>query len=145
MTAYHLGVELGRYISLERLIEENKERYYETLQQSSQGWHDGKHDPWPYVGYVLFIIKKAYDEFEQRAGKVSAQKGEKAELVLNAIRQQPGEFRLVDIEQACPGVGRDWIQTLLTELKAKGELSCAGKGPAARWRLVSRGKGSTLK
>ena len=143
LQSYHLGFEVGRYISLERLIEENKERYYETLQQSSQAWHDGKHDPWPYIGFLLFIIKKACDEFEQRAGEVSAPKGEKAEMVLNAIRQQPNEFRLVDIEQACPGVGRDWIQTLLTELKANGKLSCAGKGPAARWRLVSKSEGST--
>lgn len=145
LTAYHLGMEVGRYISLERIIEENKERYYETLQQSSQGWHEGKHDPWPYIGYLLFIIRKAYDEFSQRAGAVAAPKGEKAELVSRAIRQQHGEFRLADIEHACPGVGRDWIQTLLTEWKSEGRVSCAGKGPAARWRLVSKSKGSTPK
>jgi len=45
LTAYHLGMEVGRYISLERIIEENKERYYETLQQSSQGWHEGSTIP----------------------------------------------------------------------------------------------------
>ena len=43
LQCYHLGIEVGRYISLERLIEQHKERYYETLQQSSQGWHEGKH------------------------------------------------------------------------------------------------------
>lgn len=48
LTAYHLGIEVGRYVSLERIIEENKARYYETLQQSSQGWHEGKHNPWPH-------------------------------------------------------------------------------------------------
>jgi len=47
LTAYHLGIDVGRYISLERIIEDNKARYYETLQLSSQGWHEGKHDPWP--------------------------------------------------------------------------------------------------
>ena len=144
LTAYHLGVEVGRYISLERLIEENKERYYETLRQSSQGWHEGRHDPWPYVGYLLFILKKAYDEFAERAGTTSSPKGEKAELVLEAIRQCSGSFRLVDIEKACPGVGRDWIQSLLSEWKAKGEIACAGRGPAARWNLV-KNKGSTSK
>ena len=30
LSLYHLGFEAGRYISLERLIENNKERYYET-------------------------------------------------------------------------------------------------------------------
>ncbi len=137
LTCYHLGLEVGRYISLERLIEENKERYYETLQQSSQGWHKGKHDPWPYIGYLLFIIKEAYKEFEERVGNIGAPKGAKAELVLKAIGEQTGPFRLVDIEEACPGVGRDWIQTLFTEMKNKGELSCSGRGPAARWQLIS--------
>jgi Fic family protein len=45
LQCYHLGFEVGRYISLERLIEQNKERYYETLAQSSRGWHEGAHDP----------------------------------------------------------------------------------------------------
>ena len=44
LQCYHLGREVGRSISLERLIEQNKERYYETLKLGSQGWHEGKHD-----------------------------------------------------------------------------------------------------
>ena len=144
LQCYHLGYEVGRYISLERLIENNKERYYETLEQSSQGWHEGKHDPWPYVNYVLFILKTAYREFEERVGKVVSPKGAKTELVLDAIRHQTGEFRLVDIERLCPGVGREWIRVLLASLKKSREVSCQGKGPAARWRYRER-KRSTIK
>jgi hypothetical protein len=59
---------MGGYISLERLIEQRKDRYYQTLEQSSQGWHEAKHDPWPYINYILSIIKMAYREFEQRVG-----------------------------------------------------------------------------
>lgn len=44
LQCYHLGHAVGRYISLERLIEQNKARYYETLEQSSQRWHEGHHD-----------------------------------------------------------------------------------------------------
>jgi Fic family protein len=68
LQCYQLGYEVGRYISLERTIEENKERYYETLEESSQGWHEGKNDPWPYVNYLLYILKLAYREFEERVG-----------------------------------------------------------------------------
>ena len=68
LQCYHFGYEVGRYISLERTIEENKERYYETLEQSSQGWHEGTHDPWPYINYLLYILKVAYREFEERIG-----------------------------------------------------------------------------
>jgi hypothetical protein len=86
------------------------------------------------VGYLVFIVKRAYSEFEQRVGEVAGARGEKSELVLEAIRKQAGEFRLVDIERACPGVGRDWIRAILFELKKKGEVVCTGKGKAARWR-----------
>jgi Fic family protein len=135
LQSYKLGYEVGRYISIERLIEENKERYYETLEQSSQGWHEGKHDPWPYVNYVLYVLKTAYREFEERVGQVASPRGAKAELVLQAIGSQAGEFRLADIERACPGVGRDWIRALLLKLKQSGKVRVSGKGPAARWRL----------
>lgn len=61
-----VGYEVCRYISLERLIEQNLERYYETLEIGSQGWHQARHDPWPYISYLLFILKEAYGEFDER-------------------------------------------------------------------------------
>ena len=141
---YHLGYEVGRYVSLERVIEENKDRYYKTLEQSSQGWHEGKHDPWPYINYVFYILKSAYREFEERVRQTPSPKGAKAEMVLSAIRRQTGEFRLADIEAACPGVGREWIRSLLADLKNSGKVVCYGKGPGARWRYT-RNKRSTSK
>src|SRR5258708_16819900 len=75
LQCYHLGYEVGRYISLERLIEENNERYYETLEQSSQRWHEGESDPWPYINYVLFILQTACREFEERVDQISSPRG----------------------------------------------------------------------
>lgn len=143
LALYQHGYEVGRYISLERLIEEGKDDYYRVLQESSQGWHEGKHDFLPWLNHVLAITGRAYVEFERRAGEVKAPRGAKAGQVLAAIREQVGEFRLADIEQACPGVGREWIRSLLTDLKATGEVICRGKGPAARWTyLESKGSNS---
>ena len=144
LQCYHLGYEVGRFISLERVIEENKERYYETLEQSSQGWHEGKHDPWPYINYILYILKSVYREFEERVGQNPSPKGAKAEMVLTMIRKQTKEFKLSEIEAACPGVGREWIRSLLADLKRSGEVTCQGKGPGARWRY-HRSKGTTSK
>src|SRR4030042_720847 len=104
LQCYHLGYEAGRYISIERIIEQSKDRYYETLEQSSQGWHEGKHDPWPYINYVLSILKMAYREFAERVGEVKAPRGSKTDLVLAAINRFAGEFTVSQLEQACPGV-----------------------------------------
>lgn len=136
LTAYHLGIEVGRYISVERLIEENKERYYETLKLSSQGWHEGKHDPWPYIGYLLFILKEAYREFEDRAGEVKAPRGEKTDLIESAIGRLNEPFTVSDICQACPGVSIDLIRKVLGRLKGK-RVECLGRGQSAQWRLLN--------
>ena len=131
---YHLGYEAGRYISIERIIEQSKDRYYETLEQSSQGWHERKHDPWPYINYFLFTLKAAYREFEERVGQLRTPKGAKTELVKSAIDSFTGEFSLSDLERACPGVSRDMIRMVLRELQGRKEVECLGRGPGALWR-----------
>jgi Fic family protein len=133
---YHLGYEVGRYISLERLIEETKDRYYETLEQSSQGWHDGKHDPWPYVGYVLYTLKTAYNEFEQRVGQIKSPRGEKTAVITDAVARQNGSFSVADIQRACPGVSIDLIRLVLKDLRPK--IECLGRGRNARWQKTKR-------
>src|SRR5205807_5198128 len=69
LTCYHAGLEVGHYISLERLVEQNKERYYETLKLSSDGWHKGNHNPWHYINFLLYTLIDAYKEFERRVGQ----------------------------------------------------------------------------
>jgi hypothetical protein len=137
---YQLGYEVGRYISLERLIEANKERYYETLEQSSRLWHEGKHDPWPYVNYLLFILKSAYKDLAGRIESVAEPRGAKTEAVLTAIAAMPGDFTFADLERACPDVSHDMIRKLLRDQKGK-TVDCLGKGPGALWRK----RGNTLK
>lgn len=134
LQCYHLGYEVGRYVSLERLIEQNKARYYETLEQSSQGWHEARHDPWPYIDYVLFILKTAYREFAERVADIKAPRGAKTEQILAAMGRFAGEFSLSQLEQACLGISRDMIRRVLRQQRAAGAVECQGRGPAARWR-----------
>lgn len=48
---YHFDYQVGRYISLERIFEESREGYYETLEKSFQKWHQGEHNILPWVTY----------------------------------------------------------------------------------------------
>ena len=139
LQCYHLGLEVGRYISLDRLIEQNKERYYETLEQSSQGWHNGKHDPWPYLNYLLSILKMAYREFEDCLGQIKSPRGAKTDLIETAVRKFSAEFSLGDLEKACPGVSRDMVRRVLRDLQAKGDVECLSRGPCALWRKHKKG------
>jgi len=135
---YHLGYEVGRYISIERIIEQNKDRYYETLEQSSQGWHDRKHDPWPYINYLLFTVKAVYLEFEERMGQLKSPRGAKTELIISAINGTIGLFRTADIQRQCPGVSVDMIRRVLKTLQSERKVKCLGRGQKAQWQKTEK-------
>jgi Fic family protein len=134
LQCYHLGIEVGKYISLERLIEQNKERYYETLKLSSDGWHTGDHDPWHYINFVCFIFKTAYREFEERLGRLHQPRGVKTAMVHDAVNNFPGDFSVADILGKCPGVGIDMVRRVLKNLQNQGALECLSRGRYARWK-----------
>jgi Fic family protein len=131
---YHAGLEAGRYVSLERIIEAEKEQYYDTLEQSSQGWHEGRHDPWHYIRFILYITRNLCRQFEQRVGEVSTPRGAKTQLVERAIDTFQAPFSLRDVERTCPGVSRDMIRKVLKDLRQEGSLRSIGRGPGARWQ-----------
>ena len=135
---YNAGYEVGMYISLERMIEENKERYYETLEMSSQGWHEDKHNPWHYINFVLYILKTAYREFEKRVGRITYVKGEKTELVINAIEKTPGSFHISEIRSQCQGVSIDLIRKTLKSLQKDKKVKCLGRGQSAQWQKTNK-------
>jgi Fic family protein len=140
LECYHLGFEVGRYISLERLIEQNKERYYETLKLSSQGWHEGKHDPWTYINFLLYTLIDASKEFERRVGETASPRGSKTALVLSAIDRRSGPFQAADLQRDCPGVGLDLIRRILKEKRQSGQMDCDARGPKSLWRKTDKWK-----
>jgi Fic family protein len=140
LQSYQLGLEVGRYISLERLVEHAKDRYYETVEQSSDGWHENRHNPWPYINYVLSILKTAYREFADQLGDIKPARGAKRDLVLAGIerlakRSAGNGFSISELEQVCPGVSRDMVRTVLRTQQKLGKVACAGRGSGARWKI----------
>ena len=130
---YHFKYEVGRYISLERVIEESRETYYEALERSSQGWHEARHDARPWLGYFWGTLIRAYREFEERVGVLVSGRGSKTELVKQAVARRIGPFSISDIEAECPGVSRDMVRYVLRRLRDQALIAPQGKGRGARW------------
>ena len=130
---YQCGYEVGRYVSLERIVEESKETYYEALLKSSQNWHAAQHDLRPWWNYFLGMLTAAYKEFEARVGTVSSARGGKRRMVRGAVQLLPERFAFDDLRQACPGVSGPTLRRALAELAREGKLRCLGRGPAALW------------
>ncbi|MCY2952698.1 MAG: Fic family protein [Planctomycetota bacterium] len=130
---YQCGYEAGRYISLERIVEESKETYYDALYQSSQRWHQAEHDLRPWWEYFLGMLTAAYKEFESRVGTLTSAKGAKREMVRNAVRRLPQRFSIGDLKNACPGVSYPTLQRALADLRREKAVRCLGRGPDAVW------------
>lgn len=142
LALYRHGYEVGKYISLERIFEESKEGYYKTLHQSSQGWHEAKHDPFPWTDYFWGVIIKAYKEFEERVINIKETiggKGSKTEQIKFSISKKIGPFAISDIEKDCPGISRDWIRHILQQLRMEGKIRSMGVGRGAKW-VVEQGE-----
>ena len=108
--------------------------YYETLEQSSARWHEGGHDPWPYINYLLYEIDELYSDFENRFSQLSMRRGEKSANVISILNSLEGDFTVRELEFKCPGVSRETIKSVLK--KHPDCFVCTGHGVAARWRRV---------
>ena len=140
LLAYQNGYRVGRYISLERLVEQSKETYYEVLAKSSAGWHGAKHDLAPWWNYFLSVLKSAYKELAERVELIGGRRGAKTETIVTAIEEFPGEFSIFDIEKLCPNVSREMIRNVLRGLRNKKKVSCSSLGRNARWYKVGKKK-----
>ena len=138
---YQAGYEVGRYISLERIVEESKETYYEALLNSSRGWHEAKHDLRPWWNYFLGMLTAAFKEFEGRVGTITSAKGAKREMVRQAIARMTGRFTVGELKRACPGVSYPTLQRALADLKKQRKIKCLGRGPDAQWERIEGDKG----
>ena len=141
---YHFGYAVGRFISLERIFEESKKSYYETLEASSQGWHDGVHSIAPWLDYFWGSLLRAYKEFEERVGSIERGRGTKGDRVRVEILKRNLPFSISEIEEACPGISRDMVRVVLRAMKSEGLISPSGKGRSAKWEKVQPSTGQTV-
>ena len=130
---YHFDFQVGKYISLERIFEDSKETYYESLEKSSKGWHQKKHDIFPWLTYFWGVLIRAYKEFEERVGVIQTARGVKTDLIIKAIDRKIKPFAISDIEAECPSISRDMIRVVIRKLRDKGIIIQRGKGRGSKW------------
>jgi len=129
------GFQVGRYVSLERLIEETKEDYYRVLGECSQGWHEGKNEILPWWNYFLGIVRSGYKDFESQVAS-TASRSAKSDLVRRIVLDQAGEFTLADLAAELPNASPQLIKKVLSELKDTGHIRLSGRGRGAKWRVT---------
>jgi Fic family protein len=125
---YRAGYIVGKYISIEKLIEQTKDTYYEALQNSSAYWHDDKNDYIPFVQYTLGVVVAAYREFSSRVKLIATSNMSKPERIREIIKETLGKITKTEIMQKCPDISQVTVQRALNELVTSGEILKIGGG-----------------
>ena len=130
---YRAGYIVGKYVSMEMLIEKTKETYYEALQASSMRWHESENSYEPFVKYYLGIMLKAYNEFENRVEYLRNRTLTKPERIKAVIDQKVGKITKKEIMERCPDISKVTVERTLTDLVKNGYIAKVGAGPATAY------------
>lgn len=134
---YQSNYQVGRYISIERIFEESKEGYYQTLEASSQGWHQEEHRISAWLNYFWGALLRAYREFEECVGTITGTgRGSKTELIRATVSRKILPFSIADIESECIGVTRDMIRHVLRQMRDEGVVVTTSAGRGAKWKKI---------
>lgn len=130
-----IGYEIGRYISLERIIEESKATYYASLGLSDINWYEGTHNHSPFTEYMLGVALSAYRELEASTS-LNFSHGAKKVMVEEAVVAMPATFRFAELAARLPLLKDSTIKAALSKMRDSGKIASEGKGRSAFWRKV---------
>lgn len=125
---YRSGYIVGKYISIETIIENTRDSYYQALQDSSTGWCEDANAYLPFVRYYLEVILSACREFASRV-----------ELMQNRNLSKPDRIRLLFdnslqklskrmILEKCPDISTSTVEITLAALLKEGYIIKLGAG-----------------
>lgn len=125
---YQQGYIVGKYISIEMLIESSKVSYYKTLKESSIGWHNNENSYLPFVRYYLGVLLKAYRDFSERVETVLIDKMSKSERVKDLFDKTLSKLSKREIADHYPDISVTTIEKTLADLLKTGYIRKIGAG-----------------
>lgn len=135
---YKAGYIVGKYVSIEMLIEKTKETYYESLQDSSLNWHEEESTYEPFITYYLSILIGAYNDFEDRVEYLKYRKISKPERIKVVLEKTVGKITKKEIMDICPDISQVTVERALTRLVKDGYILKIGAGPTSAYVKSNR-------
>lgn len=119
---YKSGYIVGKYISIEKIVEKSKETYYDSLKKSSFNWHENKNNYAFFEEYYLGVFLRAYKDFSNRVEYITNQKLTVKERVKIIIEKNVSKITKKEISEICPDISEGSIERALNELLKDSEI-----------------------
>jgi Fic family protein len=134
---YQNNFAIGKYISIEKVIEKTKADYYAALEESSDGWNDNADSPVPFIKYTLRVLLAAYNDFDERVITVKSDKLTKSARVKRVFDITLGKITKERLIEMLPEISEATIKLTLNKLVKEGYIQVVGSGKNSAYVKVN--------
>ena len=113
---YKFGFDIGRFISIENMINENKGEYYRVLQESSKNWQNNENDYEPFMLYMIQILYECYNKLDENVFTQIDKKLTKAERIETLLMNAFVPISKRTILNQLPDVSEQMVELVLSKL-----------------------------
>lgn len=129
------GYGLDQYYSFSYIILNNVDKYYETLEKSSIGWHEDKNDYAFFVHFMLECLKDGYIKLAYILD-VNSMEGLSNDKVLRVVNDSKMPITKAEIEEILINLSRTTIEKSLKELTVSKKIQMIQSGRYAKYYKI---------
>lgn len=130
---YKNGYDVGKYISYEEQINNNKAWYYESLKNSSVGWHENSNDYFPFMQHFLSMLYLCYQELDKRFATVNSNKITKKSRIEATVLNSLLPISKSEICKILPDISPTTVEYVLGKMMNSGIITTVGKGRGTKY------------
>lgn len=113
---YKSGFDIGKFISIENMINENKGEYYRTLQESSIEWQSNKNNYEPFMLYMIQILYECYLKLDENVFSQIDKKMPKSKRIEMLLLNAFVPISKKGIQDQLPDISEHLIEMVLSKL-----------------------------
>lgn len=125
---YKNGFDVGKYVSFEEQINNNKGNYYEALRLSSIDWIENKNTYIPFIENFLSTLYICYKELDKRFSVVNSNKVTKKARIEAIVLNNLTPISKAEICKILPDVSATTVEAVLGIMVKEGKVEIIGKG-----------------
>lgn len=125
---YKNGFDVGKYVSFEEQINNNKGYYYEALKQSSENWITNEHSYIPFIENFLSTLYMCYKELDKRFSVVNSNKITKKARIEATVLNNLTPISKAEICKILPDVSATTVEAVLGSMVKDGIIQIIGSG-----------------
>lgn len=134
---YKNGFDVGKYISFEEQINNNKAYYYDSLKESSELWEENENTYIPFIQNFLSMLYLCYKELDKRFNVVNSNKITKKARIEATIYNSLIPISKKEICDILPDVSPTTVEAVLGNMVKEGKIERIGSGKSSKYLKIS--------